>query len=146
VGTSTDGQLCYGILVGEDLPWTEQDLELIEWWREVNDCPVVSPYTEAGEYKPGITNGDAYFELRHKWDDENPVPVEEVNFCSGDCPAYILAVPSTVKTAYRGSPLEIDPVLIFPKDGEQALIDFCNRIDIVGRPRPKWYLSSYWGS
>jgi len=150
MGESTDGQLCCGIMFEEDFefPWDDEAVELDEWWRIVNNCQVESPFTEWGYYKPGVTDSGDYYDQLRQWDKENPIPVELVNYCSGDCPAWILAVPSSVRSCSRGHPLKFQPptdlIVTFPE--VMDLVDFCEqfKIDIKGL-QPAWYLSSYWG-
>jgi hypothetical protein len=144
MSTSTDGQLCYGLTFEEDyeFPWDGMDLD--EWWRDIEGCPVESPYAEGGDYKPGITIND-YFEQRRRWDDDNPLPIELVNCCSGDCPIWILAIPASVMFCRRGYPLAFDRVdLTVTYEDVQKLLGFCKRFDIEVTEL-KWLLSSYWG-
>lgn len=157
MSVSTDGQICYGILFDEDyeFPWSTdeyEDSDISYWWRDMNGYinPIESPYTEDG-YKPGYTSGDPrvneYYEHSYKWLESNPLPVELVNYQSGECPAYILAIPSTVKTANRGNPIAFSPGIELVVSGQdrQALIDFCTKYGLEINAPPSWYLSSYWG-
>lgn len=132
--TSTDGQLCFGILVDE-LPWDNDD-SINDWWREVNNCPI--NFRDDGD-------SDDYYSRLFKWDDENPIPVIVVNYQSGDYPAWILAVPASFRSCSRGHPLRVDPDDLWVTAGEvQKLFDFCERFDIE-ITETAWYLSSYWG-
>ena len=140
MSTSTDGQICFGIKFEDEheFPWGGEELD--EWWREVNGCSIECP----NEDDSGDVWGD-YFDARNKWDKENLIPVAEVNYQSGDCPAYILAVPSSVQTALRGDPTEFDPEeLITTTDEFIAFVEFFRRFG-TEVPYPSWYLSSYWG-
>jgi len=146
MGESTDGQLCCGIMFEDyfEFPWDDENVELDEWWREVNNCQVESPFTEWG-YKPGVTDSGDYWDQLRQWDKENPIPVELVNYCSGDCPAWILAVPSSVRSCSRGDPLKFDPTDLIVTLGEvRKLLKFCEQFKIKAT-EPAWYLSSYWG-
>lgn len=157
MSTSTDGQISYGILFDEgyEFPWSTDEYEddIDNWWREVNGYinPIDSPYTEDGAgYKPGYSSNhpqvDEYWRHPREWKEANPIPVELVNYQSGEVPAYILAVPSTVQTARRGYPEPFVPEsLIVSGQDRQALIDFCAKYDIEMDTPPSWYLSSYWG-
>lgn len=145
MGVSTDGQLCCGIVFEEDFEFPWGGMELDEWWREVNDCPIESPYDGYGDYKPGVTDSGDYWDRIYSWDKENPFPFELVNYCSGDCPAWILAIPSSVRSCSRGDPLEFNPTdLIITSEEVRRLLNFCMRFDIKWF-EPTWYLSSYWG-
>lgn len=155
MGTTTNGEIWYGVLFEEGLefPWDivdedssdEGDIE--EWWRSVNGyVPLHTPFTEAGEYADGWHKDDPrfreYYDHRHKWLADNPLPVEMVNVCSGDYPMYGLAVVGSVRTANRGFPETFDPAEL--KADATVLLDFCKRFSIE-HGEPSWYLSSYWG-
>ncbi len=148
---------------GFEFPWDadEFDGDIEEWWKHVNgyDNPHYCPFTEAGEYKDdapvtvdqfgqkSVKHDDprvsAYYEYRRKWMSSNPVPIEVVNYCSGDCPMYVLAVKHI--ECSRGYPQEIDPALLeVTDDDKQRLRDFLERFDIEA-DEPKWWLTSYWG-
>jgi hypothetical protein len=178
MGQSTDGQLCYGIQFHEgfEFPWENYGEE--EWWREVNGYkPPFQLYSDDNEsgYAPGIKtkNGlygrvevedeklvDSYYEHQHEWDEKNPIPVELVNYCSGECAMYIIALKESFKSANRGFPEVINPEeLKVTEEQKQKLLDFCNKYlaevieeynsDEYNEEKivlePKWYLSSYWG-
>lgn len=112
MGVSTDGQICYGILFDEDyeFPWAStrhEDEE--EWWREVTGFnPSFRPFTKEGDFTNGVTREDpridVFFDEQRAWDQEHPLPVKLVNVCSDSAPQYILATPSSCKTASRGYP------------------------------------------
>lgn len=163
MSTSTDGQICYGIVFPEgfEFPWETYDEE--GWWRKVKGYkPPFELYTEDGEYingvKPEQAQIDAYYEHQRNWEKANPFPVEVVNYCSGDCPMYILAAKGSLLSNSRGYPLEFDPNNMKMGDW-QALIEFCEtyllkKIDEYNGEewndekiliKPKWYLTSYWG-
>ena len=146
MSVSTDGQLCFGIKFEEEFEFPWNGMELNEWWREVNDCPVESPYDEYGGLKQEATdaNVDAYFDQLLFWDTANPFPVELVNYQASSSPAWILAVPSSCRSCSRGYPMELKlydlPVTL---EEERNLLDFCKRFNIETE-LPSWYLSSYW--
>ena len=139
MGTSTDGILCYGIDLGEDvseLPWNEktddwEDVyeDIDDWWAQINGCD----YGVIGDY-----------DLLCKWQEENPMPVDLVWHCSYEYPMYILAVVDTEITANRGCPEVVD---IKPPDFKKVL-DFNNFRDkykIGVDEDPSWLLCSMWG-
>jgi hypothetical protein len=147
MSVSTDGQLCFGIKFEEEFEFPWDGMELEEWWREVNDCPVENPYDERGEYKQGATDGDGelYFDQIHEWDVKNPVPIELVNYCSMGSPMWIVAVPSSCRSCSRGYPMEVYPhSLTITLQEERNLLHFCMRFGIEVPSIPSWYLSSYW--
>lgn len=153
MGRSTDGQLSYGCVFEEgfEFPWDDEkyDGDIDEWWRDVNGFvnPVDCPYDEEGNYKPGI-NGDSpeideYYDARREWLNKNPIPIEVVNYCSGDYPMYLLASKSV--KASRGGPTMLDQD--FMQDAVAAhdqLTDFLTTYNIDYDPsQVGWWLSSY---
>jgi hypothetical protein len=158
MSTSTDAQICFGICMDEDdeLPWNAEPFngDMEEWWLGVHDYkPPFDLFDEKGNFLPGVTREDPrireYFEHRRQWLDQHPIPVKEVNYCSGDAPMYILAIPSSCLTALRGYPEEFDPsalpALISDAD-RQAFDAFCQEyLSDTERNGTKWWLSSYWG-
>ena len=158
MGMSTDGQICYGIIFEEgfEFPWDveEYDNNIENWWRHVNNFkPAKEIYTDEGEKIEGITKEevDQYWEEILKWDKENPVPVEVVNYCSYDFPMYILAIQGTVTTNSRGYPQELDfnkLTLSIEPQNYKKFIEFIRQWfpDLSEEERrPKWWLSSLIG-
>lgn len=154
MGQSTNGQLCYGIVFEEDqeFPWNAEpfDGDEEDWWMVETgwEYDGEEPFTQQGDYKPGFSRDDprvqAYFAHRREWKRVHPLPVQLVDYCSGDYPMWIIAVPSSIKTAYRGDPQEIDVAALTVDDNEVfALLDFCRKYELDGEA--KWWLSSYWG-
>lgn len=178
MGVSTDGQLCFGVMFDEgfEFPWGydgdgefEGDIE--EWWKSVKGFahPMESPWDEAGNRKPGYRDDDPrideYFRVKRKWLEENPVPVALVNYCSGDCPMWILSLDDERlnMTARRGYPLVVN-VLDLQRAveetqadrvlrqfmqmygiGKGGLTDSSTRFNEDGEVLvPKWWLSSCW--
>ncbi len=151
MGVSTNGQICFGLLYEEgfEFPWNEDGQELEDWWRDVCEYkPSKEVYDSKGDHLPGIGKADidAYYAERRAWDEAHPCPVAEVNVCSGDCPIYILAIPSTVKTARRGYPEVLAPDLDFQfKPGaREAFLSFIQAYELQTDAVPAWYLSSLW--
>jgi hypothetical protein len=66
---------------------------------------------------------------------------------------YMIAVPSSSKHNYRGSPEAFDPskLTVTPeevrilKEFMEKYVPFEDIEDKKFSPEPKWYLSSYWG-
>ncbi len=156
MGQSTDGQICFGVAFEEDFefPWSEEkfDSDIETWWREVGDFePTFYPYTDGGEYKPGVVEADPrvnqYYNERDRWDKKNPkIPVEEINTCHGDYPMWILAVPGTGQSASRGCPEKFDPTkLVVDPVKFKKFAEFLKKYNIECEDEPSWYLSSYWG-
>lgn len=153
MGLSTDGQICYGVKFDEgfEFPWGDDDFD--EWWLEVNNfVPSKILYDERGEYpngvKPSAEDIKAYFEERHNFIEKiGKPPLSLVNYCSGDYPSYILAVPATEKTANRGYPtLLTKEDFNVDEDQREALLAFCDKYGIEYSPDAiGWWLSSYMG-
>lgn len=150
---STDGQICYGILLGDDmeLPWDDFDDTINDWWIEVVHAykPSFEVYDDKGEHLPGVGKEqiDAYWNERSAFKEAHPLPFQVVNACSGDYPTWILAVDFTCLSANRGYPQSFDPATLVVTDGMRTmLLDFCKTHGIeIGNEQPKWWLSSYWG-
>lgn len=151
MGVSTNGQICFGLIFdeGHEFPWNAAGQGLDDWWRDQSGYkPSKVVYDDSGNYMPGITKDDidAHYKERREWDAAHPCPVEEVNYCSGDCEMFILAIPATVKTARRGYPVVINRDLDFEfKPGDRkAFLDFIEKYECYGEHLPAWYLSSLW--
>ncbi len=155
MGTSTNGELNYGILFedGFEFPWDNEFGNIQDWWYKTN-CPesVFNPYTDDGNYKVGVKENDPrireYFKYKDKWKKENPIGVKLINYCSADYPMYLLAIDGIGFTANRGSPELIDPsLLVLEKANEEKIKSFCDKWGITIEEDQKcgWYLTSYWG-
>ncbi len=159
---STDGQICYGIVFEENyiFPWNAKDkYGRIENWWIYKICGHIDPvniYDSNGHYKSDIPLRDLELnaEVRNNFKEEHPIPVTLVNYCSDECPMYILAIPGTFKFNARGFPEEFNPKELVVSYLEiDALIDFCKEYcqpqkdsgDKFPKMEPKWYLTSYWG-
>lgn len=155
MGTSTDGQINYGILFEEyfQFPWDEEyDGNIEEWWMyKVHGYKnPFELFDEDGNYLNGVKStpeqDEIYYGARRKFREDHPVPIELINVCSGDCPIYLLAVPSCSLSNSRGCPVEFKPdILKVSQEEHDKLIQFCKDHDIEFLGGPKWYLSSYWG-
>lgn len=151
MSVSTDGQLSFGILFeeGYEFPWDViHDGDIEDWWLWASGFePSFYPYTPEGEYKEGVSEKDprieAYFDERQAFQKEHPLGIGVVNYCSNDCPMYILSNKGT--SSRRGYPEAIDPEFLKLSDEAERLIEFCKKYGIEYECEPKWYLSSYWG-
>lgn len=157
MGTTTDGQICFGVLTEEDyeFPWDKEpyDGDEIEWW--IFEVLKFKPSFEIWDDEGNCINGiqpehsvlDEYYKERRKFIDSNKkIPIKLVNYCSCDCPMYIVAIPETVIEASRGYPESFDPSrLKYSEESKKELLDFCKQYDIGYDEDPQWYLSSYWG-
>ena len=152
MGQSTDGQLCYGLCLDDDveLPWVDEDGndELEQWWLNVNQFrPAHEIYDENGDYLNGQEATDqqieTYWDERKQWLDAHPLPFELVNYCSGEWPMYILAVPGTLVTASRGCPEIVSAETIVAHD-ISPIVELCAKYS-AHESRIGWFLSSFWG-
>ncbi len=163
MGISTDGQICFGIPFAEDyiFPWDNEKYGGdFEDWYLYEICGYKNPfelYDGKGDYvdgeKPSEDKISKYYDTRSNFCQAHPLPIEPVNYCSGDCPMYMVVILRTFKTNSRGSPCAFDPKELTITDEEkQDLVIFCEK---YCRPaedtycefpkmEPKWYLSSLW--
>lgn len=151
MGTSTNGQLCYGVAFEEDFefPWGD-DIE--DWWvYTVHKFKhSFELFDSAGNYlngrEPSRDENARYWQERRDFEALHPLPVEVVNYCSGDYPMYLLAVPGTVRVARRGFAEPIDPSsLVVSDEDRDRLMGFLNDHGIDVPSPPGWLLTSYWG-
>ena len=156
MGTTTNGQICYGLVFEEDheFPWDMEDFDdgIDDWWKKVKGYkPPHEIYDEHGEYKDGVKPEESvfreYYDHRYDWEKKNPLPIKLVNYCSLDCPMYILAVPNSLITANRGYPTTLSKKEFELSHNEiQGLIDFCHEYNIeCDISEITWHLSSFWG-
>src|SRR5690242_14196191 len=115
MSVSTNGQICYGVVFpdGYEFPWGESNID--DWWLE--ECgykPSINIYadTETGyvdNKKPDQKIIDQYYDEKVNFLKDHLIPVAVVNYCSGDYPMYLLAIPRTFKQNFRGEAAKIDP-------------------------------------
>lgn len=151
---STDGQICFGVLLEKDhkLPWDNGDYDgwIESWWMDVQGYKrPFEIFNESGNYiggmKPPEDKRREYYDHQHTFEKAHPLPIKLVNYCSGDYPMYILAVPGNSKRASRGYPESFDPAeLTVTQEEVDALLQFCDDYGIE-HDEPKWWLSSYRG-
>lgn len=151
MGVSTDGQIFYGAVFSEgtEFPWGEESIE--DWWTFTVGKFEHSfkLYDERGNYIDGVRPTPErlreYFGERSAFDKANPLPVELVNYCAGECPMYALAVPGTRLVAGRGNPTDFMPeALLVDAAAAERFVCFCKEHDIPLKPL-RWWLASYWG-
>lgn len=165
MGVSTDGQICFGVAFPEgfEFPWDKTaDGDYERWWRgQLGYKPPFELYGPDGEYIAGQKPSDArvteYFKHKRDFDEANPLPVRVVNYCSGECPMYILAILEPFLKNSRGFPIGFDPSTLRVTEDQvgklKAFIetyvevekDALEYFDGDKTLTPKWYLSSYWG-
>jgi hypothetical protein len=130
MGVSTDGILCYGVLIdSDDPPWTEADKK-----AALDDCCDVATYWVAKQLR-----------LLYWWCgtfvDQG---IEVVAHCSDEYPEFILAMHGTVTCASRGYPEAVDPAAMMTEEGRARFVETLRKLGIVD-PQPQWWLCSYWG-
>lgn len=153
MGQSTDGQIFFGIVLedGYEFPWTEKGDDHEEWWYTVVNGFKSSfeIYNEKGEYLNGVRPSEElktkYYDEKREFKKNHPLPFELVNYCSGEYPMYILAIPSTFIRCSRGYPKEITPSIFnIEEEALQKFKNFCQEFDFKIEDA-KWCLTSYWG-
>jgi len=151
MGQSTNAEISFGIAFEEDyeFPWSGEDNDIETWWREQNGFThSFELFDDEGNYiagkEPSAELVELYFAEQREFDKRHPLPVELVNYCSGDYPMWIIAVPYVGELARRGYPVTFVPSELTVSDAQvKALVDFCKNVGLEGEP--SWYLSSYWG-
>ncbi len=154
MGSSTDGQICYGKHVGDQVPWykEEYDYDILNWWLDTLFVPSCeSPWNDEGGWIEDLSDSErarvyqAWRAEKEAWLREHPLNVEVINVCSDECPDYIIAVPGSVMTANRGEPVKLDPEILFTRPPDEAILKmrvFCINLQLEGPEG--WFLSSYW--
>ena len=144
MGVSTDGQLTFGIDLGEELP--EKIRELIDDDGFDFDEFIYRDVGVEGSWSRDMSDEEKsdYFARRKTARDEYPVQL--IIHCSYDYPMYIIApnVKQATRRNNRGYPVEINPDdLKVSTRAYAAFMAWCGKWGIEGEPR--WWLSSLWG-
>ena len=154
MGQSTNAEIAFGVDFGEIegegryFPWSGDEHEgcIESWWRDFKGF--VNPISEPNWGKIHTAEErvqiSLYFDTRHEWDKNHPLPVELISHCAGDYPMYILAVPDTHVLAYRGDPVTIDAESFRRKPDARAFLVFCEDHEIDLPKEPAWLLFSDW--
>lgn len=126
------GQICYGIAFrrGAEFPWDEHgyDGDINEWWIHK---VIGLQHTNELSDKTGLKQNQ-------------PMPVQLINYCNDDYPHWILAIPSSIVVSYEYQPTGFNPSnLRVLQEAEDELTKFCSEHGIDFDERPKWWLSSY---
>ena len=154
MGINVNGQIAFGVTFedGFEFPWDHEEYDGIEaWWMEVNGYePIYQPFTPDGQYADGWDRDDPrleeHYQSRRSWLEDNPIPVVDINTCSGDYPVYMLAIPDTLTGCSWDSPTKLsktrmaDPV----PEKVKAMIDFLANHEIDCDNEPAWWLTSYY--
>ena len=155
MSTSTNGVISFGVVCEEDtvFPWDESpfDGDIDVWWRHENGyVPIYEPFTSDGDFAEGWTENDKrfteYYEHGRRWEDEHPLPVELVNYCSASVPMHIISLPDVGTSCRRGYPREFIPAELTVTDEQvDSLLSFLEKYKIESDSNPRWLLTSYWG-
>lgn len=157
MGVSTDGQICYGIILddGEELPWSkdEYDWDINKWWVVgiLGFKHSFELFDKDGRWilpRPSEEIEDKYFQEQRDFEESHEkLPYTLMNYCSGDYPMYILAIERTCMTASRGTPEKFDPQELpgVSAEEDRDLLKFCEKYGISIEGDSGWFLSSYWG-
>jgi hypothetical protein len=148
----TNAQLCFGVAFeeGTEFPWDEaHDGDVESWWLEQTGFAIELMYNdETDDFLPGWDRArvDDYYLRRKAHEEAHPLPIELVNVCMGDNPIWMLAVPGTLREAWRGEPVAIKVCDLRVHLGAlERFLSFCETYGIDFPADPEWYLSSYWG-
>jgi len=158
MSTTTDAQICYGILFddGFTFPWDDEKYEsdIEDWWEDLHNFkPSIDLYKTFGQ-KPPKEAVALVVKERSDFYKQFPLPVTLVNYCYIDTPMFILAIPSSCITANRGYPEKIYPASLSVSENEiESLLHFCNKYcpqidnpnNVYLESDASWFLSSYWG-
>ena len=130
MGVSTDGLICYGILLGEvEFPWDDEDDDIEEWWAFTvhgeGYAQTIFPFDEDGDWNTAAGFSEEKHRSRdleqrvllNNYHDERSahkksvpaLPIKMVNTCSDSAPVWIAAVPGSHMSASRGYPVQFDP-------------------------------------
>lgn len=156
MSTSTNAVLFYGYAFDDEdqVPWPanlddgdeEEDWE--DRWARLNG--LLEPTEPYGDEPRGIET-PARRKYSEYWAAKRELAkaagVEIDTHCHSDCPMYLVAIPSTKRTARRGDPLALD-ALVVPEGADEQLHTFMAKMGIEkppGQERPRWWLVSYWG-
>lgn len=152
MGVSTNGCLAYGVCFedGYEFPWDAERFngDIEDWWRTVNgfEDPIHNVDGNwIGGVKPSQDEYDKFFAYQRTFDSEHPCPVSVENFCSGEYPMWLLAVPSSCHGASRGEPQMIDTWPTVTDDEVNALREFLVKYELESDSAEGWWLYSYWG-
>jgi len=157
MSVSTNGQICYGVLLEENskLPWDNEefDYDIESWWtyEVLGFKHSFELFDEQGRWiepRKSKEIEDKYFQEERDFEDSHEsLPYELVNYCSGDYPMYILAIKKTCMSAKRGYPEKFDlqDMELISQEEDSDLVEFCSKYKLEIADEPNWYLSSYWG-
>jgi hypothetical protein len=157
MSTSTNAVLFYGYAFDDEgqVPWATDDGAdddgVEDWddrWARVNGLLApAEPYGDepSGVETPARLRYQAYWAAKREL--AKAAGVEVDTHCYADCPMYLVAIPSTTRTARRGYPVAVD-ALVVPEGADEQLHTFMAKMGIEkppGQERPGWWLVSYWG-
>lgn len=164
MGRSVTASICFGVVFeeGQYWPWSPEEMDdmdyedapdwygdVEEWWRHTNNYEELSGIYNEWDTYPNVSEADKekYWAHHRQWLENNPLPVEEVNYCHGDYPMYILAIPRTVTTAYQGNPKRVpQDVLELSETEIQNFLDFFDQHGLqYEESQIGWWLSGYYG-
>lgn len=155
MGISTDAYICYGVIPNDDtgFPWMAEDnhYDIDHWWlyEILGFRHSFELYDENFDYIGGVKPPQEKVELYHKeqldFQKHNPaLPVKIVRYGFGWEPLKILAVPSSVRIAYKCHPEMLNPPgLSISEQEKNGLIYFCRKFGIEVDDEPGWWLSVY---
>jgi hypothetical protein len=147
-------QLYFGYLFDKEyvFPWSDEKYGyyIETWWKDIRGFNniIECPFTESGDYKPGINFNSPqvteYWREETEWMKNNPIPVKLINYCANTDPLYILAT----KEGYYSEPYnpeKIQPEELLDTDSDfQTLASFMETYNITPQGECGWFLATYW--
>lgn len=132
MSTSTNAILAFGFDLGEELPevWaSEEGFEFTEWAEKKAGLKWSADDKDFWKKRDAMLAG---------------LPATLVTHCSGEYPMYFLALPGSVTSAHRGTPVAV--AATGEPSGRQltAMRKFCDDLGIEWK-EPAWHIFSYWG-
>ena len=145
MGYSTDANLTFGIDLGEVYPYSMLDYR--------NNNIDFEDYVAEFLGLTGHWRDTGYKERRDAL--LNQCPIEIITY-SGSIPCYIIALKNRTTTAYRGSPVTINPdSMVVTQEEITAFKEWCLKLEInraedpdeppLDLSEPSWLLFSYEG-
>jgi hypothetical protein len=151
MGISSDGQICYGVLLeeeSEDFPWGNREFE--KWYY----CDILKfkhsfeAYDKEGNQLVEMTDKkiSAYWKEYYDFQKKNTLPLTLTYYCSYDYPLFILAIQETVIRCARGDAIELALPFDAKPEWDKLLTNFILDYSIPTIDgKCSWWLTSLYG-
>ncbi len=140
MGISSNGQLSFGIPIGEE----EEPLEFMGDFEDFEDF--VEHELGLPEWREGMSDEESSEHWKRKRDALATYPVTLESYCSYDYPMYLLLpnVDEASMMVRRGYLASFDELPKIDGDAVDAMQEWCKTHDIEWID-PRWHLSSMYG-